>query len=309
MTSFGFDSTTDDVLSGTDLTGTRVVVTGASAGLGLETARSLAAHGASVVGVVRDVDRARAALDEVGATAVELYQADLASLASVRAFTDAFVADGHDRIDVLIANAGIMACPQATTADGFELQFGTNHLGHFMLNHLLFDLVAARSGRIVPVSSIAHRQPKGINFDDPMLSNGYSATNAYTQSKLANLMYGLELARRLTAANSEVMSVSAHPGYSATNLQSTGPTGFYKAIYKVSNALMAQSAVDGAVPEVLAAAGSEARNGAYYGPTKFGDARGPVGESRISDAAKDEDAARRLWALSEELLGITFDVS
>ena len=141
-----------------------------------------------------------------------------------------------------------------------------------------------------------------------MLTNNYSPTSAYTQSKLANLMYGLELARRLEAAGSPVMSVSAHPGYSATNLQSTGPTGFFKAIYKVSNALMAQSPSNGALPEVLAVAGNEARNGAYYGPTRFGDSRGPVGESRISDAAKDQAAAARLWTLSEELLGVTWKV-
>ncbi|MCB0953045.1 MAG: SDR family NAD(P)-dependent oxidoreductase, partial [Microthrixaceae bacterium] len=141
MATTGFDSTTDDVLAGLDLTGVRVVITGASAGLGVETARALAAHGASVTGVVRDLDRARTALDETGAENVELYRADLASLESIRAFTDEFIADGHDRIDVLIANAGIMACPQATTSDGFEMQFGTNHLGHFVLVNRLAPLM------------------------------------------------------------------------------------------------------------------------------------------------------------------------
>ena len=295
-----------------DLVGKTYLITGANSGIGYEAAVHLRRAGADVLLGARSVDKGQAAAAELrlveGAGRVELVQLDLASLDSIAHAADA-TRELTDGLDALINNAGIMQTPQLQTEDGFELQFGTNHLGHFMLDHLLFDLVAARSGRIVPVSSIAHRQPKGINFDDPMLSNGYSPTNAYTQSKLANLIYGLELARRLTAANSEVMSVSAHPGYSATNLQSTGPTGFFKAIYKVSNALMAQSAIDGAVPEVLAAAGSEARNGAYYGPTRFGDTRGPVGESRISDAAKDEDAGRRLWALSEELLGITFDVS
>ena len=161
----------------------------------------------------------------------------------------------------------------------------------------------------MPVSSIAHRSASGINFDDPMLTNGYSPTTAYSQSKLANLMYGLELARRLEAAQSSVIAASAHPGYSATNLQSTGPTGFFKVFYKVSNKLMAQSPSLGALPEVLAVAGNEARNGAYYGPTRFGDTRGPVGESRISDAARDEAAAARLWALSEDLLGITWNIT
>lgn len=177
-----------------------------------------------------------------------------------------------------------------------------------MLNHLTFDLVEARGGRVVPVSSIAHQQARGINFEDPMFDRRYSATRAYAHSKLANLMYGLELARRLEAAGSGVISASAHPGYAATNLQSTGPNGFFKALYKVSNLLIAQKATDGAVPEVLAAAGDEARNGAYYGPTGRGDSRGPVGESRISDAAADEEAGARLWSLSEELLGVTWDI-
>ena len=144
-----------------------MVITGTSAGLGVETARSVAAHGATVVGVVRDVDKARRALDEAGATGVDLYQADLASLDSVRAFTDTFLADGHDRIDVLIANAGIMACPQGTTADGFELQFGTNHLGHFVLvNRLLPLLLTGTPARVVMLSSAGHRF-SDVSLDDP----------------------------------------------------------------------------------------------------------------------------------------------
>lgn len=142
-----------------------------------------------------------------------------------------------------------------------------------------------------------------------MFANSYSPTRAYGQSKLANLMYGLEFARRLEAAGSELISASAHPGYSATNLQSTGPTGMFRLIYKVSNTLMAQRATDGALPLVLAAAGNEARNGGYFGPTKWGDSRGPLGESRISEIARDEKAAARLWSLSEELLGITWDIT
>jgi NAD(P)-dependent dehydrogenase (short-subunit alcohol dehydrogenase family) len=243
-----------------------------------------------------------------GRGATELIQLDLASLDSIRAADDA-IRQLTDGLDAVINNAGVMQTPQQQTADGFELQFGTNHLGHFMLNHLIFDLIKARAGRIVPVSSIAHRQAEGINFADPMFTDDYSPSRAYGQSKLANLMYGLELARRLDAADSRVISVTAHPGYSATNLQSTGPTGFFKLLYKVTNALMAQPAAAGAVPEVLAAAGTEARNGAYYGPNKFGDTRGPVGDSGISDAARNEEGASRLWALSEELLGVKFTVS
>ena len=167
MGAFGFDSTADDVLDGLDLSDVNVVVTGASGGLGLETARAVAARGATVVGVVRDVDKARRALDEAGATGVDLYQADLASLASIRAFTDAFLADGHDRIDVLIANAGIMACPQGTTVDGFELQFGTNHLGHFLLvNRLLPLLLTGTPARVVMLSSAGHNF-SDVSLDDP----------------------------------------------------------------------------------------------------------------------------------------------
>ncbi|MGB5936143.1 MAG: SDR family NAD(P)-dependent oxidoreductase, partial [Ornithinimicrobium sp.] len=213
-----------------------------------------------------------------------------------------------DGLDAVINNAGVMQTPQKETADGFELQFGTNHLGHFLLDYLIFGMIEARGGRVVPVSSIAHRSAPGINFDDPMFANKYSPTKAYSQSKLANVMYGLELARRLKAADSEAISVPAHPGYSATNLQSTGPQGLFKAIYRISNPLMAQSATDGARSIVLAAAGSEAVNGAYYGPTKHGDSRGPIGDSRVSEVARDESQASRLWSLSEELLGITWDV-
>ena len=217
MPTFGFDSTTDDVLSGVDLPGTEVVITGASTGLGLETARALAAHGATVIGIVRDVDRARAALDDVGATGVELYQADLASLESVRAVTDAFVADGHDRIDVLIANAGIMGCPQATTADGFEMQFGTNHLGHFVLvNRLLPLMVDGDPARVVMLSSAGHRFGD-VSLDDPGFEQSpYDEWVAYGRAKTANALFAVELDRRLRERG--VRATSVHPGGIVTEL-------------------------------------------------------------------------------------------
>ncbi len=295
-----------------DLTGKRYLITGANAGIGYEAAVHLRRANADVIVAARSAtkgaDAAKSLTNVDGGGTVELVQLDLASMDSIRNASEA-VRALTDGLDAVINNAGIMQPPQQETADGFELQFGTNHLGHFLLNFLTFDLVKARSGRIVPVSSIAHHQASGINFDDPMYTNNYSPTTSYGQSKLANLMYGLELARRLEAVGSVVKSVSAHPGYSATNLQSTGPTGFFRLLYKISNPLMAQSASDGALPEVLAAAGKEAQNGAYYGPTKRGDMRGPVGDSRISDAAKDAEAGGRLWKLSEELLQISWDVS
>ncbi len=294
-----------------DLTDKTYLITGANSGIGFEAATHLRQANANVIVAARSTAKGKAAissLSEVSGTGdVHLLRLDLASLDSVRkANTD--VRELTDGLDAVINNAGIMQTPQLETADGFELQFGTNHLGHFMLNHLVFDLVNARSGRIVPVSSIAHSGADGINFDDPMFANDYSATKVYSHSKLANLMYGLELARRLEAAGSPVISASAHPGYSATNLQSTGPTGLFKTLYKFTNAVMAQKATDGALPEVLAAAGDEAQNGHYYGPTKFGGSRGPVGEANMSDAAQDEAAGARLWSLSEELLDITWNI-
>jgi len=295
-----------------DLTGKRYLITGGNTGIGYEAAAHLRRANADVFIASRSSskgDQAVASLAQIeGRGATEFIQLDLASLDSIRDADDA-IRQHTDGLDAVINNAGVMQTPQQQTADGFELQFGTNHLGHFMLNHLIFDLIKARSGRIVPVSSIAHRRADRINFDDPMFADDYSPSTAYGQSKLANLMYGFELARRLDAADSSVISVTCHPGYSATNLQSTGPTGFFKQLYKVTNALMAQSAEAGAVPEVLAAAGTEARNGAYYGPTRLGDTRGPVGDCSVSGAAKDEAAASRLWSLSEELLGVKFTIS
>ncbi len=295
-----------------DLSGRRYLITGGNSGIGFEAAAHLRRAQADVFIAARSTTRgaeAAARLTEIpGSGIVHLIELDLADLGSIHKANES-IRTHTDGLDGIVNNAGIMQTPQRKTSDGFELQFGTNHLGHFLLNHLMFDLVTARSGRIVPVSSIAHRSAPGIRFDDPMFHDDYSPSTAYSHSKLANLMYGLELARRLEAAGSTVMAASAHPGYAATNLQSTGPTGIVKMIYKVSNKLLAQPASAGALPEVLAVAGNEARNGAYYGPTKFGDSRGPVGESLISDPAKDQDAAERLWTLSEELLGITWDVA
>jgi NAD(P)-dependent dehydrogenase (short-subunit alcohol dehydrogenase family) len=294
-----------------DLAGKQYLITGGNSGVGFEAATHLRRANADVSIAARSPEKGKQAVVDLrkveGKGAVELIELDLASIDSIRA-ANSTIRERTDGLDAIINNAGIMQTPQLETADGFELQFGTNHLGHFLLNYLMFDLVAARSGRIVPVSSIAHRSANGINVDDPMFSKNYSATAVYSHSKLANLVYGFELARRLEAAGSDVKSVSVHPGYSATNLQSTGPTGIFKAIYKVSNKLMAQPASAGAIPEVLAAAGNEAQNGAYYGPTKFGDSRGPVGESTISDAAKDLENGTKLWELSEQILDIEWKV-
>ncbi len=294
-----------------DLSDKTYLITGANSGIGYQAASALRRAHANVIVGARSPEKGEAAVRTIrtlpGSGSVELLGIDLADLDAIRA-ADTHLRELTDGLDAVVNNAGIMETPQQQTKDGFELQFGTNHLGHFLLNHLVFDLVSARSGRIVPVSSIVHLRARPIDFDDPMLTEHYTPARAYAQSKLANLMYGLELARRLERAGSPVMSVSAHAGWSATNLFSTGPTGLARSVYKVVNWAIAQPAEAGAVPEVLAAAGKEARNGAYYGPTSFGGMRGPVGDARIAEQARDEEAASRLWALSEELLGITFDL-
>lgn len=294
-----------------DLAGKRYLITGGNSGIGYEAAAHLRRANADVFIASRSMAKgaeAAARLNQIQSDGVvQAIELDLANTESIRS-ANTSIRTHTDGLDGIVNNAGIMQTPQLETADGFELQFGTNHLGHFLLNQLMFDLVAARSGRIVAVSSVAHRSAPGINFADPMFANNYSPMTVYAQSKLANLMYGLELARRLEAAGSSVMALSSHPGYSATNLQSTGPTGIFKLMYKVSNKLMAQPPSQGALSEVLAVAGNEARSGAYYGPTRFGDTRGPVGESQISDAAQDQEAAARLWTLSEELLDTTWTI-
>ncbi len=295
-----------------DLSGKRYLITGGNAGIGYEAATHLRRANADVFIAARSLLRGTESATRLsrveGSGLLEVIQLDLASVESIHDANDA-IRQHVDGLDAVINNAGVMETPQLQTADGFELQFGTNYLGHFLLNHLLFDLVTARSGRIVPVSSIAHLKADGINFADPMFTNDYSPSIAYGQSKLACLMYGLELARRLDAADSHVICAIAHPGFSATNLTNSGPTGFAKLLYKILTPLMAQPASAGAVPEVLAAAGNEARNGGYYGPTKRGDTRGPIGESLVSNAARDQNASARLWSLSEELLGISWTLS
>lgn len=307
----GFSDWTPDRLP--DLTSKRYFITGANAGLGFEVAKALRAKNADVLVGSRNEQRGQTAVSdlksEAGTGAVEFVHIDLADLSSIREAADAVKALATDGLDAIVNNAGIMQTPEQTTADGFEMQFGTNHLGHFYMNHLLFDLVGQRNGRIVPVSSIAHKPPAKLNFDNIMLTGHYSPTTSYQQSKLANIVYGMELHRRLDASESSVSSISCHPGYSATNLQSTGPTGFWKPLYKLSNALMAQPASRGAQPLILSAAGVEAKSGGYYGPTGPGDARGKISDSDVAGKiAMDPEAGRKLWALSEELLDITWDI-
>jgi NAD(P)-dependent dehydrogenase (short-subunit alcohol dehydrogenase family) len=207
---------------------------------------------------------------------------------------------------VLVNNAGIMMTPQQQTADGFELQFGTNHLGHFALTGLLLErLGRAEAARVVTLSSLEHKSGH-IHFDDLQLTHGYAPRKAYQQSKLANAIFGLELDRRLRAAGSPVVSVLAHPGYSATNLQSTGPTGIMKAFLAFGNRVFAQNAEQGALPTLYAATAPDVKGGEYYGPNGFQEMRGRPTKVKVIAEGTDPAIGRRLWEASEELTGVEY---
>jgi NAD(P)-dependent dehydrogenase (short-subunit alcohol dehydrogenase family) len=296
-----------DVQDITDQSGRTAIVTGANSGLGLVTARELARAGASVVMACRNLDKGHAAVDEVRAAVpdaqVQLDELDLASLASVRAFADRFKAP-HDGLDLLINNAGVMGTPRRRTADGFELQFGTNHLGHFALTTALLETMEGREdARVVTLSSSAHKMGR-INFDNLNGDRHYFRWNAYGQSKLANLLFALELDRRLRAAGSTVKSLAAHPGYAATNLQSAGPPMFDRLVMVASNALIAQSDEMGALPILYAATEPGLESGTYVGPDGFQEQRGHPKIVKPSGRARDPEAARRLWEVSERMTAV-----
>ncbi|MEO1044415.1 MAG: oxidoreductase [Pseudomonadota bacterium] len=288
----------------TDLTGKRYLITGGNSGIGLEAAKMLAERNADVVIGARNATKgatAVAAIESLGTGSAEMLQIDLADMTSIRSAAEE-AKPRFGTLSALINNAGIMQTPKQQTRDGFEMQLGTNHLGHFLWTALMIGQVDPAQGRIVTVSSIAHKYGK-IHFDDLMLDKSYDPSASYFQSKLANLLFAQELHRRLIASGSHIKSVACHPGYSDTELQSTGPTGFLNALYKFTNALMAQPGKLGAYPTVLSAAGDEAISGAYYGPTGLMDMRGPVGDSYVEPRALDEAVAQRLWQVSEELVG------
>jgi NAD(P)-dependent dehydrogenase (short-subunit alcohol dehydrogenase family) len=291
-----------------DQHGRRAVVTGSNSGLGLITARELARAGASVVMACRNTQKGDAAAGQIRAAVpdadVAVSALDLGSLDSVRAFAERFHAE-HDGLDLLINNAGVMAAPRSTTVDGYEMQFATNHLGHFALTGLLTGAIEGRKdGRVVTLSSTAHKIGK-IRFDDLHGEKRYNRWLAYGQTKLANLMFALELERRLRAAGSTLISVAAHPGYAATNLQSAGPPLLDRLVMTVSNQLIAQSAEMGALPTLYAAT-APVEGGAFIGPDGIGEQRGYPARVSPTRAARDEDAARRLWEISEELTGVRF---
>ncbi len=294
-------------------TGRVFVITGANSGIGLEAALALAAAGARVVMACRDPGRAGEALARVKAVSpsaqVETLALDLASLTSVRAAASELRAR-HPHIDVLVNNAGVMALPYRTTADGFEMQLGTNHLGHFAWTGLLLDRVEPKAGRVVTVSSFVHHRGR-MAWDDLMGEKSYAKWGAYCQSKLANVLFMYELDRRLRAAGSKVKSVGCHPGYAATNLQSVGPrmegASFSERVMSIGNKLFAQPAEAGAWPTLYAATGDDIESGDYTGPNGFKEMRGEAVKATTSKLAKSEEDATRLWSLSEELTGVKYD--
>ncbi|WCB93730.1 FabG-like 3-oxoacyl-(acyl-carrier-protein) reductase [Baekduia alba] len=284
-----------------DLAGRTIVVTGASSGLGAVTARELARAGANVVLAVRDVAKGQGVAERFTGS-WEVRPLDLASLDSVRAFADDWTGD----LDVLINNAGIMAVPQGKTADGFELQFGTNHLGHFALTNLLLGQVR---DRVVTVSSGAHRFGR-MSFDDLNWERRrYDRWRVYGQTKLSNLLFTTELQRRLTEAGSGVRAVAAHPGYANTHLQDhTGSRVQHVLMSTLGNRLLAQSDEMGALPTLYAAT-QEIPGDAFVGPDGFMEQRGHPKVVGRAKAAQSEEDARRLWDVSEELTGVRFGLS
>jgi NAD(P)-dependent dehydrogenase (short-subunit alcohol dehydrogenase family) len=280
-----------------DLSGRTFVVTGANSGLGLIDARELARAGARVVLAVRDTAKGDAAARTIDGP-VEVRRLDLADLGAVRAFAEAWEGD----LDVLINNAGIMAIPQQRTRDGFEMQIGTNHLGHFALTNLLLPHV---TDRVVTLSSGAHRIGN-LDVDDLNWERrSYKRWGAYGQSKLSNLLFTLELQRRLTAAGSSVRAVAAHPGYAATNLQSRTQNTIQNTVMAIGNKLIAQSDEQGAWPTLYAAT-QDIPGNSYVGPDGFQEIRGKPKLVGRTSHARDEDTARGLWELSESLTGVSF---
>jgi NAD(P)-dependent dehydrogenase (short-subunit alcohol dehydrogenase family) len=280
--------------------GRTVIVTGANSGIGLPTAQAFAVAGARVVLAVRDIAKGEVAAGSIPG-ACEVRKLDLADLTSVRAFANGW----RGEVDVLINNAGVMRTPERRTADGFELQIGTNHLGHFALTNLLLPQI---TDRVVTVASGAHRGGS-ISLDDLNWERrSYERWAAYQQSKLANLLFTLELQRRLTAAGSRVRALAAHPGYAATNLQFRSERGLENRLMAIGNRLFAQSDEAGARPTLFAAT-QDLPGASYVGPDGFGEHRGyPTLVGRTA-AASDVETAKRLWTLSEELTGVTFPLA
>lgn len=295
-----------------DLTGRTALVTGANSGIGFETAFELAAHGAITVLACRDEHEAAEARDRivahVPAGLVETLPLDLANLSSVRAAADRF-ATLHDRLDVLVNNAGIMATPQLSSADGHELQFATNHLGHFALTGLLLDhLLTTPEARVVTVSSLIHRI--GRLGPDPAHPPRYHRWRAYAASKLANLLFTFELARRLAQIRADALSAAAHPGWTRTQPAASGPMMGRPALQQRIGRLvvrhLGQPSNTGALPVLYAATAPQVRNGDFFGPGGFSELTGPPAPAKSSPASRQHGLATRLWEQSESLSGVAY---
>lgn len=298
-----------------DLTGRLAIVTGSNSGLGFETAQQLAQHGANVTLAVRDTAKGSqaAALMQKNFAGIDVNvgQLDVSDLESVREFSQHWSREHPQGLDLLINNAGIMATPQRKSAQGFEMQLATNHLGHFALTGLLFPaLVAVPNSRVVTVSSLAHRMAKGFNFDDPMGAKKYRAWGAYGQSKLANLLFTTEFSRRLELGDYSVGAVAAHPGFSATNLQGAASkmrgNSLEFRMTQLMNTVIAQGADMGALPILFAATAPGLPNDSYVGPADKWQTRGYPTLVDRNDSAKDALSARRLWDWSEEITGVSY---
>jgi NAD(P)-dependent dehydrogenase (short-subunit alcohol dehydrogenase family) len=297
-----------------DQSGKTVVITGANSGIGYEAARALAQHGAHVVMACRDLSKGKEAAGAIRQEAprgsVELLQLDLADLKQVRHFVEMF-GEHHTKLDVLINNAGIMHIPSRQTADGFEMQFGVNHLGHFALTRFLLPTLVKRpQARVVTVSSFLHKSGK-INFADLNATTNYDKYLAYSQAKVANVLFAFELQRKFVAHHVDAISVAAHPGYAATNLQAVGPqmagSRLMQTIMSLANRLVAQSAAMGALPILYAATAPDVTGGEYFGPSGFREIRGYPVRVTSSVESQDQEIARRLWAVSEEMTGVNYE--
>ncbi len=298
-----------------DLTGQTIVVTGANSGIGFEATLHLAGKGAHVVLASRNEEKATAAIAKIARrfphAQTSFIRLDLADLSSVQSFADAFL-ENHDRLDVLINNAGIMAIPKRKTTDGFEMQLGTNHLGHFALTGLLLPrLLSTENSRIVNVSSMAHRFGK-IRFDDLHGDRTYDPWKAYGQSKLANLLFTYELDHRLRTQHADTIAVACHPGYSATNLQAVGPqmsnSSFMERMSALGNQVVAQSAYMGALPTLYAATADDIAGGDYIGPDGAFEMRGYPKKVKSNARSQSVETGRKLWEVSARLTGIHYDI-
>ena len=288
-----------------DQSGKIVIVTGANSGLGYEVAKALALKGAHVVMACRNLEKAEKAknqiLFEYPEVYLEIIQLDLSDLSSIRKFAEEFKSK-HERLDILCNNAGVMMTPQQKTADGFEMQFGTNHLGHFALTGLSLDLlINTVNSRIVTMSSFAHKLGE-INFEDINLEKNYNRTKAYEQSKLANLLFAYELQRKLEAAGKSTISNASHPGWTRTNLQRN------VLFFRVLNPFLSMKPSKGALSMLYAATAPEAEGGKYYGPGGLFEIKGYPKEAKSNDTSHDLETAKRLWELSEELTGISYSI-